>query len=139
MKSRSLFAAASPLAAALLMLAGLTTTGVVAQSGPRWEAVRTEVPVAKSVRLEVRMVGTDAKPIVGNISVSSSRLDMGPDGMKTMTAPLRPVASSQPGVVAFETDIPMAGRWALTLTANVAGQAAPVCVAQTDALAQDQR
>ena len=63
MKSRSLFAAASPLAAVLLLLSGLVPTGVFAQSGPRWEAVRTEVPVAKSVRLEVRLVGTDSKPI----------------------------------------------------------------------------
>ncbi len=126
MKSRSLLAPASLLAAALLLVAGLSMTGGFAQSGPRWEAVKSEVPVGKNVRIEVRLVGADAKPIIGEIKVSSSRLDMGPDGMKTMTAPLRPVASNQPGVVAFDTDIAMAGRWALTVTANVAGQAAPV-------------
>ena len=130
MKKRSLAisasAAAGAFAAVMLLFFGLVSIDVLAQAGPRWEAVKSEVPVGKAVRLELRLVGADAKPIVGDIKVTSSRLDMGPDGMKTMTAPSRSVASNTPGVIAFETDIPMAGRWALTLSATIAGQTAPV-------------
>jgi Cu(I)/Ag(I) efflux system membrane fusion protein len=127
MKLHSFRFAALTTALALLVLSSGVFNPMIAlaQSDPRWEAVRSEVPVGKGVRLEVRLVGPDAKPVTGNISVSSSRLDMGPDGMQTMTAPLRPVSSSTQGVIAFETDIVMAGRWALTVTANIAGQAKP--------------
>lgn len=93
-------------------------------ASPTWEAVKAEVSVGKSVRLEVRLAGGSAAP--GSITVTSSRIDMGPDGMPTMSAPLRQVESKTPGVLAFEADLPMAGRWALTLTAKVDGQADPV-------------
>jgi Cu(I)/Ag(I) efflux system membrane fusion protein len=46
--------------------------------------------------------------------------------MATMTAKLRPVASTFAGVLAFEAELVMAGRWALTLTATVEGQPKPV-------------
>ena len=107
---------------ATLMPIGIS---IATQHEPRWEAVKAEVPVGKGVRLEVRLVGTGAKPLAGGLRVTSKRLDMGPDGMPTMTAPLRPIPSSSPGVLAFETDLVMAGRWALTVSAAVAGSDKP--------------
>lgn len=97
---------------------------IKAASTPTWEAVQAEVPMGKAVRLEVRLNSANAAP--GNVTVTSSRIDMGPDGMPTMSAPLRQVQSTTLGVLAFEADLPMAGRWALTLTAKVEGQADPV-------------
>lgn len=93
---------------------------------PVWEAVKAEVPVGKSVRLEIRLIGAGANPVMSGVTVTSTRLDMGPDGMATMTAPLRPVSSAMPGIIAFETDLVMAGRWALTVSAKVEGQPKPV-------------
>lgn len=97
---------------------------IEAASPPTWEAVRAEVPTGKAVRLEVRLSGGNAAP--GAVTVTSSRIDMGPDGMPTMAAPLRQAASTTTGVLAFEADLPMAGHWALTLTAKVEGQSEPV-------------
>jgi Cu(I)/Ag(I) efflux system membrane fusion protein len=115
--------AAAALAAALFALPAPTD----AQDAPvSWQAVKAEVPVGKSVRLELKLAGADGRAVAQGVTVTSTRLDMGPDGMKTMTAPLRPVASPSPGVVAFDTDLVMAGRWALTISANVAGQPKPV-------------
>ena len=100
---------------------------VNAQTGaPAWETVKTEVPVGKSVRLEIRLIGAGANPVTSGVTVTSTRLDMGPDGMATMTAPLRPAASATPGVLAFDADLAMAGRWALTISAKVEGQPKPV-------------
>jgi len=127
MKPRAFFAAATMLAAVVFVLVGLISNDVVvAQSGPKWEPVNGEIAVGKSIRLEVRLVGLEPKPQSGAVIVTSSRLDMGPEGMETMTAPLRLLANDQPGVIAFEADIAMAGRWALSLTADIAGHAAPV-------------
>ena len=113
------------LATVLISSFELLSVGI-AQTGPAWEAVKAEVPVGKSVRLEVRLTGAGSPPAASGITVTSTRLDMGPDGMKTMTVPVRPVASATPGVLAFETDLVMAGRWALTISAKVEGQSKPV-------------
>lgn len=88
-------------------------------ASPTWQAVKSEVPVGNSVRLEVKLNGAG---VAGPITVTSTRLDMGPDGMETMTTRISPVASTTPGVLAFEADLVMAGRWALTLSAKVEGQ-----------------
>lgn len=93
---------------------------------PTWEALNPEIPVGNNVRLELRLVGADGKPVTAPVTVQSSRLDMGPDDMAEMTARLRAATATAPGSVAFETDIVMAGRWALRITAAVPGQSEPV-------------
>ncbi|MDX2266178.1 MAG: efflux RND transporter periplasmic adaptor subunit [Hyphomicrobiales bacterium] len=92
----------------------------------KWEAVSAEVSMGKAIRLEVRLVGAAAPIPNSEIKVTSTRIDMGPDNMAAMDAPLRPLPSPAPGVFAFETDFVMAGRWALSLTATVPGQKEPV-------------
>lgn len=112
---------------AVVIAAGLIVASLslpARAASPTWEAVKAEVPVGKAIRLEVRLLGSNAAPSA--VSVTSSRIDMGPDGMPTMSAPLRQVASTTPGVLAFEADLPMAGRWALTIEAKVEGQTEPV-------------
>lgn len=101
-------------------------TRMESDGSPRWEAVETEIPVGKGVRIAVKLVDSGGSPIAGAISVASARLDMGPDGMAGMTAPLKPLAGTADGTLAFETDLVMAGRWALTLTATVGGFAHPI-------------
>ena len=123
MRKWTLFGGPAVLAAALSFLFVVTLFEAAAQT---WQAVNPEIPVAKNVRLELRLVGADGKPIAGPVSVKSTRLDMGPDGMGSMTAPVKPVAATTPGTVAFEADIVMAGRWAFSISAAVPGRAEPV-------------
>ncbi len=101
-------------------------SGAAEAGGPRWEAVTADVPVGEAVRIEVRLIGEDGTPITAPATVTATRLDMGPDGMAGMTTRIEPIASDQPGILAFEADFTMAGRWALTLTATVEGQAQPI-------------
>ncbi len=112
------------LAAALLSLFAFGLPAISAAQ--TWEAVNPQIPVGKNVRLEVRLVGADAQAVTGPVTVKTTRLDMGPDGMPTMTARLKPAAATAPGVIAFETDIAMAGRWGLSITGMAAGQTSPV-------------
>jgi membrane fusion protein, copper/silver efflux system len=93
---------------------------------PGWQPVKAEVSTGKKVRFEVKLVGIDPPPAPADIKVSATRIDMGPDGMETMASPVKALPSTTPGVLAFETDFSMAGRWAFTITATVKGQAKPV-------------
>src|SRR5688572_13414794 len=127
MRLPSLAAIAGGITIAVAVVATIFTTQITAgQTGSRWEAVSAQIVTGRNVRLTARLVGADSQPITAPIMVTASRLDMGPDGMQTMTSQLRQVPSTEPGTVAFETDIVMAGRWALRITATVAGQAQPV-------------
>lgn len=92
------------------------------RSSESLRALTPQIPIGDNVRIEVELPGAPA----GAIAVTTARLDMGPDGMEAMTAPLRAAQSSRPGTLAFETDILMAGRWSLSLTANVEGRSQPI-------------
>ena len=49
-------------------------------------------------------------------------IDMGPEGMADMAAPLTAVASYEPGVYAFKGELSMAGRWLLSISAKAQGE-----------------
>lgn len=73
----------------------------------------------------VRLTHTpDNKPIEGAIIIQS-RADMGPDGMKEMTAPIKALPP-EAGVYRFEIEPGMGGNWMLTLAAKVQGEAETV-------------
>jgi Cu(I)/Ag(I) efflux system membrane fusion protein len=95
-------------------------------NGARWEAVSAQVLAGQNVRLTLRLVDANSNVIAAPITVTSTRLDMGPDNMAAMMAPLRPVPNTEPGTLAFDTDLTMAGRWALTISARVEGYAEPI-------------
>jgi len=114
--------ACSAAAIYILVIAGWTGIG----RAQTWQAVNPEVAAGGKIRLEVRLVGAGAEAMAGPVSVTATRLDMGPDGMAAMTAPLTPVPAVTPGAVAFETELAMAGRWALTIAGVPAGHSTPV-------------
>lgn len=114
------------IAVAFLATLSWTTTGFAASPGPHWEAVKAEVPTGMGVHLDVRLIGADGKPITSNITITQMRLDMGPDKMAMMTVPAHQIPSSQAGVASVQADLSQVGHWALTMSANVAGQTQPV-------------
>ena len=67
----------------------------------------------------------DNKPVAGAIIIQT-RADMGPDGMKEMTAPVKALPPKEAGVYLFEVEPGMAGDWMLTLEAKVQGEAETV-------------
>jgi Cu(I)/Ag(I) efflux system membrane fusion protein len=125
-RKTSVYAAA--FLAVFVALVGLLPAGCTEQpQSYRFEAVSDQIGVGKNQRLEVRLLDAKGNPVdPANVNVTLMRLDMGPDGMAAMTAPLQKVTADKPGAIAFEAEITMAGRWALTLEASVAGAPAPV-------------
>lgn len=109
-----------------LALLGLWFAASAQAPSYRFEPVSSEISVGKAVRIAVRLVGGDGQPVsTASATLTSTRLDMGPDGMAMMAAPLKSIDTDEPGVFMFETDIVMAGRWALTVKATLhdAGEA----------------
>ena len=47
---------------------------------------------------------------------------MAPDGMSEMESDITPLTSNEPGIYAFKTDLSMAGRYQVTLSAKVQGE-----------------
>ena len=67
----------------------------------------------------------DDKPVAGAVIIQT-RADMGPEGMKEMTAPVKALPPKDPGIYRFEIEPGMAGGWMLTLAAKVQGEAETV-------------
>ncbi len=61
------------------------------------------------------------KPVTDAVIVRT-RIDMAPDGMAEMESPVAPLPGNEPGVYAFKTDLPMAGRYQFSLAAKVQGE-----------------
>ena len=58
--------------------------------------------------------------------IFKTRIDMAPDNMADMESPVTALPAPEPGVYAFKTDLPMAGRYQVTLSAKVQGEAETV-------------
>ena len=74
--------------------------------------------VTVSVRLTNKQTG---KPVADAVIIRT-RVDMAPDGMAEMQSPVTQLPAKDPGVYAFKTDLPMAGRYQLSLSAKVQGE-----------------
>jgi hypothetical protein len=76
--------------------------------------------------ISVKLVHKLSGRTIADAVIVAKRIDMGPDGMEMMTAPIEAVSSTEPGVYKFKTDLGMAGEWALSLGAKVQGETGTV-------------
>lgn len=88
----------------------------------QFELADREVKQGGGALVTVRLVHRPTGRLVSDAVVFVSRIDMSPGGMGDMTAPLDPVPDLLPGYYRFETDLMMAGDWALSLMAKVPGE-----------------
>ena len=81
-----------------------------------------------SIRILQPMQGMADMPVSG-VSIKKALLDMGPDNMPTMVAPVTQVPNSTAGVYTFVFDNSVwaeKGRWTLTVIADIKGASKPV-------------
>jgi hypothetical protein len=115
----SKFPLAAALAAALSLMSG---AAFAAASDYVFEAVTAEMKKGDDVTVAVRLVHKPTGKPVPNAVIIRTRVDMAPDGMAEMESPVSPLPASEPGVYAFKTDLPMAGRYQLSVAAKVQGE-----------------
>lgn len=87
----------------------------------QFQLVEKELKQGEAV-VSVRLVHTPSNRAIPDAVIFAKRIDMGPDKMEAMTAPLEPVPSTEPGIYRFKTNLTMAGQWALSLGAKVQGE-----------------
>lgn len=120
-------------AAVSALLAGVSpaVAGSATADGYRFELTGPAVPAgAGQHSVSVRLLrASDSKPVSG-AAITNIRLNMGPENMASMTAPVQETPNTQPGVYTFSFDDSMVwaerAKWALTITAKARGESKPV-------------
>jgi hypothetical protein len=87
-----------------------------------FQLVQSEVKKGDGAIVAVRLVNKRSGKPVPDAVISAKRIDMAPDGMAAMAAPLEQLPSSEPGTYRFKANLMMEGRWQLSLAAKVQGQ-----------------
>lgn len=90
-----------------------------------FQLIDKEVKEGQAV-VTVKLIQKSTGKAIPDAVIFAKRIDMGPDQMEAMTAPLDLLPGSDPGVYRFKTDLTMAGQWALTLAAKVQGESGTV-------------
>ncbi len=113
--------------AALLTLSMLgAATAVAAPADYRFELAQVQPAEAGKTDVTVRLVHVpDKKPVAGAV-LFETKADMTPAGMTEMTGKVTPLSSDQPGLYRFQVETGMAGKWQLSLSAKVQGEAGTV-------------
>ena len=113
--------------AALAATLSLAASAAMAGAGDyTFEPVKAEMKKGEDVTLAVRLTDKKTGRPVPDAVIFKTRVDMAPDGMAEMESAVAPLPSKEPGVYAFKTDLPMAGRYQMTLSAKVQGEAETV-------------
>lgn len=86
-----------------------------------FQLVQNEIKSGEAI-VAVRVVHKPTGKPVPEAVIFSKRLDMAPDNMATMTTPLEPVDTSEPGIYRFKTKLTMEGRWQLSVAAKLQGE-----------------
>jgi len=87
-----------------------------------FEPVQAEPTKGDDVTVAVRLVHKPTGKPVADAVIFRTRIDMGPDGMAEMVSPVTPLPAKEPGIYAFKTDLPMAGRYLFSLAAKIQGE-----------------
>lgn len=106
---------------AVLAVASVLSACSQAKSPYVFSAVTSEITMDGEAVVDVRLVHEPTGKAVENAVIFETRLDMSPDAMGAMTAPVEAQGSPEPGVYRFKVAPTMEGRWALTLSAKVQG------------------
>ncbi|MCB1392861.1 FixH family protein [Nitrobacter sp.] len=113
-------------AAAAVLVAALSVTAFSAAKADitdyELRLVQTEVKHGNGAIVAVRLINKRSGKAVPDAVIFATRIDMAPDGMESMAAPIEALPSTEPGVYRFKTNLTMAGGWRLSLGAKIQGE-----------------
>ena len=107
------------------LLAAIATAARADIKDYEFQLVDKEVKQGEAT-VAVKLVHKPSGRAIPDAVIFAKRIDMGPDDMAAMTAPLEPQPSTESGVYRFKTDLTMVGNWALSLGAKVQGETGTV-------------
>lgn len=109
----------------LVLAQALTLTAIAAQAAPEdyaFKVVSNELHPGEGAIISVSLTDLRTNTPVADAVIFTTRLDMAPEGMEGMTAPVEAVASAEPGQYQFKADLAMAGNWRFQIAAKVQGE-----------------
>ncbi len=112
-------------AAGVALLMAMAGSALADSKDYEFQLLDKEVKQGAAV-ISVKLVHKPSGRAIADAVIFAKRIDMGPEGMETMTAPIEAVSSTELGVYKFKTDLDMAGKWALSLGAKVQGETGTV-------------
>lgn len=118
----------APLSAAVMKLLPDSPPSATTQSEIKdyeFQLIEQEAKQGEAI-VAVRLVHKPTGKAIPDAVVFARRIDMAPEGMPTMTAPLELMPETEPGTYRFKTNLMMEGRWQLSLAAKVQGEAGTV-------------
>lgn len=120
----TLFTLKPAAAAALfgLTFAGLSTNAWAGIQDYEFQLVKNEIKQGNAAEIAVRLVDKRSGKAVPDAVIFAQHVDMAPDGMEMMAAPIEALPSTEPGIYRFKAQISMAGGWRLSLGAKVQGE-----------------
>ena len=107
-------------------VAGFSSLVFAGANDYAFEPVKSEIKSTNEAIVAVRLIHKATRKPVTDAVIAQTRIDMAPDGMPTMDAPLVRQPSREPGVFAFKSPLTMAGRWLFSVSAKVPGEAETV-------------
>jgi hypothetical protein len=113
------------IARAIAFTTALTLIGgaaLAAASDYAFEPVTAEMKKGDDVTVAFRLIHKPSGKPVSDAVIVRTRIDMAPDGMADMESPVTALPATEPGIYAFKTDLPMAGRYQVSLAAKVQGE-----------------
>lgn len=91
-----------------------------------FQLVQKQMKKADGAVVAVRLVDKRTGKSVPDAVIFAKRIDMAPENMPTMTAPIEQLPSTESGVYRFKTSLVMEGGWQLSLGAKVQGETGTV-------------
>lgn len=110
---------------ALLASALLFSTATASFAGAQdyeFQTVQTEIKQGPGATVSVRLIDKRTGKAIPDAVIFTTRMDMAPDGMETMTTTVESITSAEPGVYAFTTNLSMEGGWRFQIAAKVQGE-----------------
>jgi len=87
-----------------------------------FQLVQTNIKQGDGAVIAVRLLDKRSGKAVPDAVIFTTRIDMAPDGMPTMTSPIEALPSTEPGIYRFRTNLMMEGGWQLSLAAKIQGE-----------------
>lgn len=87
-----------------------------------FQLVKNEVKKGDGAIVAVRLINKRTGKDVPDAVIIAKRIDMAPDAMAEMKAPLEQLPTTTPGIYSFKTNLSMEGRWQLSIGAKVQGE-----------------
>jgi hypothetical protein len=110
------------LGAAIAVAMSQSITAFAGANDYVFEPVNTQVKKGDDVIVSVRLKHKPTGKSVTDAVIVRTRIDMAPEGMAEMVAPLTAVPSTEVGFYSFKTDLSMEGQWLLSIAAKVQGE-----------------